>query len=100
MSIPHCLVHSPQDTVGVVVIEGLKSGTDMLCLITETDTTFNLKAKADMEPVEARLTDLLIEQKATRADLLAAGELLGLLMAVLVEVIDRMLMRNRPREAS
>jgi hypothetical protein len=29
----------------------------------------SLKAKADMEPVEARLTDLLIEQKATRADL-------------------------------
>jgi hypothetical protein len=25
---------------------------------------------------------------------------LGLLMAVLVEVIDRILMRNRPREAS
>jgi len=48
MSIPHCLVHSPKDTVGVVVIEGLKSGTDMLCLITETDTTFRLKAKADI----------------------------------------------------
>lgn len=48
MSIPHCLVHSPKDTVGVVVVEGLKSGTEMLCLITETDTTFNLKAKADI----------------------------------------------------
>jgi (2R)-sulfolactate sulfo-lyase subunit alpha len=48
MSIPHCLVHSPKDTVGVVVVEGLKAGTNMLCLITETDTTFNLKAKADI----------------------------------------------------
>ena len=48
MSIPHCLVHSPKDTVGVVVVEGLKAGTDMLCLITETDTTFKLKAKADI----------------------------------------------------
>ena len=28
-------------------VEGLKAGTDMLCLITETDTTFKLKAKAD-----------------------------------------------------
>ena len=45
MSIPHCLVHSPKDTVGVVVVEGLEAGTDMLCLITENDTTFNLQAK-------------------------------------------------------
>ena len=48
MSIPHCLVHSPKDTVGVVVVEALKAGTEMLCLITETDTTFTLKAGADI----------------------------------------------------
>jgi (2R)-sulfolactate sulfo-lyase subunit alpha len=48
MSIPHCLVHSPKDTVGVVVVEDLKAGTDMLCLITENDTTFTLKAKSDI----------------------------------------------------
>ena len=35
MSIPHCLVHSPKDTVGVVVVEGLKAGTDMLCVVTD-----------------------------------------------------------------
>ena len=48
MSIPHCLVHNPKDLVGVVVVEGLASGTNMLCLVTENDTTFNLKAKADI----------------------------------------------------
>ena len=48
MSIPHCLVHSPKDTVGVVVVEGLAGGTTMLCLVTENDTTFKLKAKSDI----------------------------------------------------
>jgi (2R)-sulfolactate sulfo-lyase subunit alpha len=48
VSIPHLLVHGPKDTCGVVVVEDLKAGTDMLCLITENDTTFRLKAKADI----------------------------------------------------
>ena len=48
MAEPHFLVHSPKDTVGVVVIEGLKAGTEMLGLITEDDTTFTLTAKHDI----------------------------------------------------
>lgn len=48
MPIPHFLVHSPKDNVGVVVIEGLKAGTDMLGVVTETDTTLNLKAEHDI----------------------------------------------------
>lgn len=48
MSQPHCLVHSPKDTCGVVVVENLKAGTDMLCLVTENDTTFRLTAKMDI----------------------------------------------------
>ena len=46
MSSPHFLVHSPRDNVGVVVVEGLASGTDMLGVITETDKTLKLKAKS------------------------------------------------------
>ena len=46
MSSPHFLVHSPRDNVGVVVVEGLTSGTDMLGVITETDKTLKLKAKS------------------------------------------------------
>ena len=46
VSSPHFLVHSPRDNVGVVVVEGLTSGTDMLGVITETDKTLKLKAKS------------------------------------------------------
>ncbi|HXC26165.1 MAG TPA: UxaA family hydrolase [Gemmatimonadaceae bacterium] len=46
--IPQLLVHSPKDNVGVVVIEGLKAGTDMLCVITENDSAFRLTAKSDV----------------------------------------------------
>ncbi|CAH1650678.1 MAG: UxaA family hydrolase [Chelatococcus sp.] len=48
MSIPQCLVHTPQDSCGVVVVEDLKAGTEMLCLITENDTTFTLTAAHDV----------------------------------------------------
>ena len=45
---PHFLVHSPKDNVGVIVVEGLKGGTDMLGVITETDKTLKLKAQQDI----------------------------------------------------
>jgi (2R)-sulfolactate sulfo-lyase subunit alpha len=48
MEIPQLLVHSPKDNVGVVVVEGLKAGTDMLCVITENDSSFRLTATADV----------------------------------------------------
>lgn len=48
MSEPHFLVHSPKDNVGVVVVEDLTAGTEMLGVVTETDTTLNLKAVADI----------------------------------------------------
>ena len=45
---PHFLVHSQKDNVGVVVVEGLHAGTDMLGVITETDKTLKLKASDDI----------------------------------------------------
>ena len=48
MPAPHFLVHSPKDNVGVVVVEGLKAGTDMLGVVTETDTTLQLTARHDI----------------------------------------------------
>jgi (2R)-sulfolactate sulfo-lyase subunit alpha len=42
------LVHEKKDTVGVVAIEGLKSGTDMLCVVTADNSSFNLKSKMDV----------------------------------------------------
>jgi (2R)-sulfolactate sulfo-lyase subunit alpha len=48
MSIPQLLVHDAKDNVGVVVVEGLKAGTDMLCVITHDNSSFNLKAGSDV----------------------------------------------------
>jgi (2R)-sulfolactate sulfo-lyase subunit alpha len=48
MGAPHLLVHDKKDTVGVVVVEGLKAGTDMLCVVTHDDSSFTLKAKMDV----------------------------------------------------
>lgn len=47
-NIPQFLVHSPKDNVGVVVVEDLKAGTDMLGVITETDTTIRITAGQDI----------------------------------------------------
>ena len=48
MSAPHFLVHSPKDNVGVVVVEGLKAGTAMLGVVTETDATLKLESRHDI----------------------------------------------------
>ena len=48
MPSPQFLVHSPKDNVGVIVVEGLASGADMLGVITETDKTLRLKAKSSI----------------------------------------------------
>ena len=48
MATAQFLVHSPKDNVGVVVVEDLKAGTDMLGVITETDTTIRVKARHDI----------------------------------------------------
>ncbi|MEO0362794.1 MAG: UxaA family hydrolase [Pseudomonadota bacterium] len=45
---PHLLVHHKSDNVGVVVVEGLKAGAEMLCVVTEDDSDFRLTAKADI----------------------------------------------------
>ena len=48
MGAPHLLVHHNKDTVGVVVVEDLKAGTDMLCVVTADDSSFQLKSKMDV----------------------------------------------------
>lgn len=56
---PHLLVHDTKDNVGVVVVEGLKAGTDMLCVITHDNSDFRITANADI-PIghKVALTDL------------------------------------------
>jgi (2R)-sulfolactate sulfo-lyase subunit alpha len=48
MDAPHLLVHDKKDTVGVVAIEGLRAGTDMLCVVTADDSSFRLKSVMDV----------------------------------------------------
>lgn len=67
MSIPHLLVHSPKDNVGVVVVEGLKAGTEMFCVVTETDKDFRLVTCADV-PIghKVALTDFAVGDTAIK----------------------------------
>jgi len=48
MSIPHCLAHDRKDTVAVVVVEGLKAGTDMQGVVTHDNSDFRLRARHDI----------------------------------------------------
>ncbi|MEJ1159998.1 UxaA family hydrolase [Prosthecomicrobium sp. N25] len=48
MSHPHLLVHEHDDNVGVVVVEGLTAGTDMLCVVTHDNSSFRLTARGDV----------------------------------------------------
>jgi (2R)-sulfolactate sulfo-lyase subunit alpha len=59
MAIPQLLVHDQKDTVGVVVVEDLKAGTDMLAVVTHDNSDFHIKAKHDI-PIghKVALTDI------------------------------------------
>ncbi|GLS47028.1 UxaA family hydrolase [Methylobacterium brachythecii] len=48
MGVPQLLVHDGKDTVGVVVVEGLKAGSDMLCVVTHDNSDFRLGSKHDI----------------------------------------------------
>ena len=48
MSAPQLLVHEKKDTVGVVVVEGLKAGTEMTAVVTADNSAFKLKARMDV----------------------------------------------------
>jgi (2R)-sulfolactate sulfo-lyase subunit alpha len=48
MTMPHLLVHDRKDNVGVVVVEGLTAGTDMLCVVTADNSSFRLQAAGDV----------------------------------------------------
>ena len=45
---PQLLVHDRKDNVGVVVVEGLKAGADMLCVVTADNSSFRLRAADDV----------------------------------------------------
>ena len=65
--IPQLLVHDHGDNVGVVVVEGLKSGTKMVCCVTADNSTFELEASEDV-PIghKVALNDLKEGDTATK----------------------------------
>jgi len=48
LAIPQLLVHDKRDNVGVVVVEDLKAGSKMLCVVTEDNSDFSLVMKQDV----------------------------------------------------
>ena len=48
MSIPHLLVHNKLDNVGVVVVEGVEAGTELLAVVTENNSDFTITTQHDI----------------------------------------------------
>lgn len=44
----HCVLHDPNDSVAVVVTEGVKSGQELTALILDEDRTIQIPCKADI----------------------------------------------------
>ena len=44
----HCVLHDANDTVAVVVVEGVKAGMDLNAWIMDDDRTISLKARQDI----------------------------------------------------
>jgi (2R)-sulfolactate sulfo-lyase subunit alpha len=47
-NIPQLLIHDRRDNVGVVVVENLAAGTDMLCVITEDNSEIRARSNQDV----------------------------------------------------
>jgi (2R)-sulfolactate sulfo-lyase subunit alpha len=67
VSIPQLLIHEAGDNVGVVVVEGLKAGTNMLCVVTHDNSSFEMVAHDDV-PIghKIALADLKIGDTAMK----------------------------------
>ena len=73
MAEPQLLVHHKTDNVGVVVVEGLRKNSKMLCVVIEDNSDFTLTANADV-PIghKVALSDL-----ADGATVIKYGEDIG-----------------------
>jgi (2R)-sulfolactate sulfo-lyase subunit alpha len=77
MTIPQLLVHDKRDNVGVVVVENLKAGDAMLCVVTEDDSDFTLVAQQDV-PIGHKVALADLKQGDT---VIKYGEDIGRLIA-------------------
>ena len=51
MSIPHLLVHDRRDNVGVVVVEGVQGGMELLAVVTEDNSDSTITTRDDVHQV-------------------------------------------------
>ena len=77
MSVPHLLVHNQKDNVGVVVVEGLKAGTEMFCVVTADNSSFRLTANEDV-PIGHKIA---LQDLAEGATAIKYGEDVGKIVA-------------------
>ncbi len=77
MTAPHLLVHDPADTVGVVVVEGVVAGQELLGVQLQGDTDFRIVTAHDI-PIghKVALADL-----ADGQDVIKYGEVVGRMVA-------------------
>ena len=47
-NIPQLLIHDRRDNVGVVVVENLAAGTDLLCVVTEDNSELRARSNQDV----------------------------------------------------
>lgn len=74
---PHLLVHHKSDNVGVVVVENLTAGTEMLCVVTEDDSDFRLTANHDT-PIGHKVA---LSDFSTGDDVIKYGQDIGKMVA-------------------
>ena len=60
----HFVVHDEGDSVGVVVVEGLKAGTKAFGVVTENDSTFTVDVKDDI-PIGHKVALIDLSDKDT-----------------------------------
>ena len=75
--IPHLLIHNKIDNVGVVVVDGLKANTDMLCCVTEDNSSFRLTVNTDI-PIGHKIA---LKDLKAGDDAIKYGEEVGTIIA-------------------
>ena len=60
----HFLVHDKKDTVGVIVVEGIKAGQELVGWVMEGDSTVHVKALDDI-PIGHKLATQAIDTRMT-----------------------------------
>ena len=111
----HCVLHDPQDSVAVVVVEGVKAGTPLTGLILDEDRTITLPCVQDIplghkvalcdQVEDARHAKGLVRREVVRiatpgttADAHTVGAKENVFLAAVVRRGDRVVVRTKRGE--